>query len=596
MTLSIFTNQRVDGLAGVGGTGGSGGTTALPNGQAGSNGTSGQSRTLNFQNQTFIGDPGGDTVNVARHSVGGGGGDGGTGGLGAAASATTTYSSGPGFSRTDLDFGPAGDGGSGGLGGAAGRAITTFANLVFDMAGGAASQNAVTLNATAWGGKGGSSGFAGSGGASSGTGISTTTLGTPPFSSIFDRQGTPGGIGPDGANGSAGGFARVTHSNLTVTGENVLVTLYGTALAGAGGTGGTGGRSGNGSTPLPTGNGGDGGNGGAASTTVSGLSVTVTGGLTLNVILDAGGGAGGNAGGGALPASGYVFSETLTDTARSSLYTTTFGAAGAGGDGGRGGAATASMTGTTITGSAAVDNVTITLKATGGLGGIGRDGATGVASSSTILGTATTTTVGTPDGVDGLNGAAGKSTVTFTNNIINLGDGNDKLTLGFVANGPGAKSVLVHDNTLNGGLGQDTLTLGTQTQGEAAAVVNVGLGTLQIGKSGSSSMTGFEVFRGGAGNDRFIDGAGNHTYSGGFGADRFEFAFGLAGADRIESFVTEDVIRLTGFGGGLDSFADVLVATTDTAAGALIQTSATSSILLAGVTEASLQANDFLFV
>jgi hypothetical protein len=56
-----------------------------------------------------------------------------------------------------------------------------------------------------------------------------------------------------------------------------------------------------------------------------------------------------------------------------------------------------------------------------------------------------------------------------------------------------------------------------------------------------------------------------------------------------------DVIRLAGFGPTLDSFADVLAATTATAQGALIQTSATSSVLLVGLTVASLQADDFPF-
>lgn len=56
-----------------------------------------------------------------------------------------------------------------------------------------------------------------------------------------------------------------------------------------------------------------------------------------------------------------------------------------------------------------------------------------------------------------------------------------------------------------------------------------------------------------------------------------------------------DVIRLAGFGPTLDSFSDVLSAANATAQGALIQTSARSSVPLVGLTVASLQADDFPF-
>jgi hypothetical protein len=89
--------------------------------------------------------------------------------------------------------------------------------------------------------------------------------------------------------------------------------------------------------------------------------------------------------------------------------------------------------------------------------------------------------------------------------------------------------------------------------------------------------------RGGPGKDRFLDGAGNQT------CQRF------AGADRIDAFAAADVIRLRGFGAAPDSLAEVLAAATDTGAGVLIQTSATSSILIAGVLVAALVADDFVF-
>jgi hypothetical protein len=126
--------------------------------------------------------------------------------------------------------------------------------------------------------------------------------------------------------------------------------------------------------------------------------------------------------------------------------------------------------------------------------------------------------------------------------------------------------------------------------------VNVGAGTLRLGTGTGSVFSGFEAFGGTSGADRFIDGALGQTYAGGFGADTFLFSSGLAGADRITDFQAVDVIRLKGFGTGLDSFADVLSHTTDVlGSGALIQTGLGSSILLVGVTVAQLQTDDFAF-
>jgi hypothetical protein len=314
------------------------------------------------------------------------------------------------------------------------------------------------------------------------------------------------------------------------------------------------------------------------------------------VVLTGRGGQGAGGGDGAAPSIGYTSFNSTVNNVTSGQNTTTWGAAGEGGDGGRGGNGTASVTGATITGSAANDNLTFILSAFGGLGGTGGNGALGVAGSSMVAPNGVVNTVvGTPDGLHGLNGAAGRATVTFSNNIINLGDGSDTLMLDFTAGGPGARSLTMRGNVIDGGLGIDTLRLGDGTAGEAGFIVDVQNNTIRIGSGPLNTQTGFEIFRGGSGNDRFLDGVGNQTYQGGLGADRFEFASGRAGADRIETFEANDVIRLTGFGPALDSFAEVQAVTTSTANGALIQTSATSSILLAGMSAASLQADDFLF-
>jgi hypothetical protein len=600
MSLNIVDTLRVNGLSGSGGASGANGYyLANPNGQAGGKGTAGKSVTLSIPVQTFTGDPGGDIVNLSRHAVGGSGGGGGGGGGGETAQGTVTYSSGPGFSRTDAVYGPSGNAGAGGFAGAAGSAKTTFANLVFNMGGGTTSQNTVALQGTAWGGQGGFGGSPGAGGSSNwaGTWISTSS-GVPPFSQIYDQRGTSGAAGLDGANGAAGGSARVEHTNLTVTGENVLVNLYGNVIGGASGGGGHGSRSGSGSFAPDSGDGGSAGTGGAAIASVSGLRATVTGGLQLNVYLDAMGGQGARGGDGANPAFGNTNNSNFVGDVGSSLNTYTYGAAGAGGNGGKGGSGTASVTGAVITGSAAVDQVTFGLTAAGGQGGTGGNGGNGVASSSTVNGNYTTVINGTPDGLAGIKDGNGKATVTFSGNTIDLGDGNDTLTFSFIAKGPGAKVVTMQNNVLDGGNGTgDTLKLGVQATGESGFIVDVQNNTLRIGTGPTNAMTGFEIFRGGSGNDRFLDGNGSQTYSGGFGVDRFEFKPGLVGTDRIEGFDTDDVIRLAGFGSSLDSFTDVLtnIAANPTADGVQILTS-TGSILLVGMTAAALQSNDFLFV
>jgi hypothetical protein len=108
-------------------------------------------------------------------------------------------------------------------------------------------------------------------------------------------------------------------------------------------------------------------------------------------------------------------------------------------------------------------------------------------------------------------------------------------------------------------------------------------------------MTGFEIFWGGGGDDRFRDGPGNQTYRGRGGNDVFEFLPGQAGADRIEDFDAGDVIDLRGLGPALGNFNAVLAASRQLFGGVQIDTSPNSSILLLGAQLFNLQPTDFLF-
>ena len=85
---------------------------------------------------------------------------------------------------------------------------------------------------------------------------------------------------------------------------------------------------------------------------------------------------------------------------------TTGPAPGAGGDAGDGGSATAEIKDVTVTGSAGVDTITLSVMATGGAGGLGGAG-----------------------GANGSNGSAGSGTVSLIGNTVNAGDGDDTINV-----------------------------------------------------------------------------------------------------------------------------------------------------------------------
>jgi hypothetical protein len=89
------------------------------------------------------------------------------------------------------------------------------------------------------------------------------------------------------------------------------------------------------------------------------------------------------------------------------------------------------------------------------------------------------------------------------------------------------------------------------------------------------------------------------------GNDTFVFRFdGLnavgAGQDTINDFSAglgaTDIIELNGFGTSLDTLAEILAVSTNTASGVHIQLTATDAIDILGIVKAQLVADDFAFL
>lgn len=142
------------------------------------------------------------------------------------------------------------------------------------------------------------------------------------------------------------------------------------------------------------------------------------------------------------------------------------------------------------------------------------------------------------------------------------------------------------DGTANG----ETLT-GTAD----ADLINALAGEDEVfGLDGDDRLNGDDTINGGDGDDRLAGEDGDDDFTGGDGNDRF---LAGAGTDVIQDFRAGagvvDQLDLTPF--TFTNLADIQAITTDTAGGAVIQISATDTIQLVGVTEASLVEDDFIF-
>jgi Ca2+-binding RTX toxin-like protein len=121
------------------------------------------------------------------------------------------------------------------------------------------------------------------------------------------------------------------------------------------------------------------------------------------------------------------------------------------------------------------------------------------------------------------------------------------------------------------------------------------------GSSGDDTITtsnGNDTIYGLDGNDIINGGSGNDTITGGSGNDTFVFAANLAGNSMIEDFEggpdVGDVISIAN--SVFESFADILAAGEDTGTDWLLTIDSDTTLLLAGVNEYNLAANDFFFV
>jgi hypothetical protein len=611
MPLNINDVASVVGRSGRAGAMGADGVfEGLIHGQPGGSGSNGGSASIARSTQSFFGDAGQDIVTFSftvEGGVGGGGGFGGTGARGVTNSFTQT---GPTFFNSFTNYGPNGDGGAGGRGGVGGLGNILFESLQFDLASQPGGADQINFFAQATGGSGGSAGSGGRGFSGGGAGLNTNQYGTPGnfFTETLETTGHIGGI--SGRSGEVRGalVGRVNFEDVTILADQLFMRIEASARGGRGGNGALELAHGSGVTAPDAWDGRDGTAGALGHARVNDLTVTATGQLDLSILLDADGGTGGSGGFGGNAAPGYTGSSIRTyplgvigPSTGSGTSNTIYAEAGNGGNGGAGGTALAVMANARITGSANADFVTIDLRATGGNGGVAGQGGTGAADSIVVQGNPgeylhSYVVRGTPDGDDGVSGAAGASLVRLLDSRIELGDGPDQLNLRFAADGAGARSTIVARNHFDGGLGRDTITVGDLfTDGQPSVFFNVRDGRVFFDGGPLNTHSGFEVFWGGSGDDRFLDGVGSQVYRGRGGDNRYEFFARQDGADRIEDFSGDDVIVLRGFGPSLNDFADVLAASTQQRTGVLIQTSPTSSIFLSGVLLVDLQATDFLF-
>ncbi len=607
MPLAINDTETLFGTQGRRGTDGDDAFIAgAGNGVGGTNGRSGAAAVIERGATTLIGDAGDDSVVMTLTAQGGSGGGGGRGGVGLHATSSASSQFGATFQNSFLNYGGNSDGGAGGRGGGAGIGSVVVGALVLDLLATPGGNDLVVIDARATGGAGGMGGLGGAGGWGGVGSVSEfRQYGVPGnyYTITYEVSSARGGEAGNAGTSVASGRSLVAFDQMTISGETLTLRLDGTAL----GSGGVGGQS-----PLNHASGGavanalhgaDGAAGGAAVARMTELQVTATGALDLDIALASFGGFGGNGGVGA-SAVGAGFSTTITANDIGTVNTTTvYSLAGNGGDGGMGGAAATSLILATILGSTLADQVRIDLRAQGGEGGTGGFGGAGAASSVVVTGTpgellTTTAVQGTPDGSRGGSGAGGAGQVRMIGNTIALGESDDSLDIMLAITGSGPATFNVRRNVLDGGAGTDTLTFGDWfTEGQPDLLIDVAVGTWRVnGLVAGNTVSGFERFTGGAGNDRFIDATGDQTYSGRSGEDRYEFFATRPGNDTVLLFDNaQDLIVLSGYGPTMDEFAEVLAAATQVAGGVRIQTSAASSLLLTGIRIADLQADDFLF-
>jgi serralysin len=257
---------------------------------------------------------------------------------------------------------------------------------------------------------------------------------------------------------------------------------------------------------------------------------------------------------------------------------------------------------------------------------------TGNALDNTISGGAGDDTLSGGGGNDALNGGTGADqmiggigddtyTVDHANDVVieNTGEGADTVKTSLVTyaladnvenlTGTGAAGQALTgnalDNTISGGAGDDTLY-----GGDGNDTLKGGAGNdILFGEAGNDTLNGGggnDRLNGGAGNDIITGaaendviegGAGNDKLTGAAGNDTFVFRAGF-GQDTITDFTagpgTDDVIEF--HDGMFGSFEAVVAASHQVGNTVEIDVDAATSIVLKGVTLASLNQNDFAFL
>ena len=178
------------------------------------------------------------------------------------------------------------------------------------------------------------------------------------------------------------------------------------------------------------------------------------------------------------------------------------------------------------------------------------------------------------------------------NDTISAGNGND-----YIIGGAGADSI-------TGGNGTDTVSYATAASGLTADF------TTPANNTGDASgdtfatvenLTGSnysDTLRGNSSSNGIEGGAGNDILTGNGGADTFVFHVGGFGADTITDFGAgagmDDVIQIDD--DIVDNYVDLLAAASTVGADTLIDFGGAGSVLLTGVSIASLNSNDFMYV
>lgn len=185
------------------------------------------------------------------------------------------------------------------------------------------------------------------------------------------------------------------------------------------------------------------------------------------------------------------------------------------------------------------------------------------------------------DGEDVLYGGDGDDRVTgYGGNDIGYGDAGDDIVKGFDG-----------DDTLYGGDGDDKLE---GNKGDDSLYGDAGNDTL-LGFNGSDTLIGGDgddSLFGGNGMDVLNGGLGDDSLKGDVGGDTFVFE-GQFGYDTVKDFEAGiDTLDVTAL--GLQSFADVVNASSDRSSGLRIQFSEDQTIFITGMTLAQLLTDDVL--